>query len=303
MWPAVAVELRRVLASRGVSHADADDIVQHVALRALERPPHCDHDGGFQRWANTVARNAHVDLVRRRAKDTDDDGLTLLASAHDVASQALARITLEQTVMAVGELSERDRHAIATAFDDTTPDDRNIAVREAVRRHRARTRLRQRLAHLLGWFTVLVTGRRIRPPAAALLAASAVAVATHTLSGPATDSPAPQPAPPPTSAPAALADSPTPARRTSLPPARTVVTPSRPADTDTAHPHAPARTFGRRSVSTTRRDPHAPRGHRRVLPPRTEERRRQAPLRQQHRTPPRHLHRPRHPNVTRDADD
>lgn len=176
VWPEVERRLRALLFRRGLDSVSADDIVQEVALRALTNRVTYDSAGDLLRWAGPVACNLHVDLVRQRARLLDDIGPEQ-ASASDVHGEVVDRIELERALRGIAALRPADRDAIldAVAEEPVQPRTRKEAIRLAVRRHRARTRLLlllEQIAGLLGGFAWLRRGRGRR--AVALVAVAPV---------------------------------------------------------------------------------------------------------------------------------
>jgi DNA-directed RNA polymerase specialized sigma24 family protein len=172
VWPDVERRLRALLFRRGVDNASVDDIVQEVALRALANQVTYASAKDLLRWAGPVACNLHVDLVRHRARVLDDVD-TDRAGPDDVYGEVADRMELHRAFRGIAALRPADREAIidAVAEEPVVPRTRKEAVRLAVRRHRARSRLILAMEKLAG--TVLGVRWLTRGRRAAALAAFA----------------------------------------------------------------------------------------------------------------------------------
>jgi hypothetical protein len=136
-WPRARHGAAAALAARGVQPADADDLLQDVAIRALRQTDRFESDEHFGRWCRRVALNLHVDGVRRRRR------LSPLPppdapSSEDTAIAVERRIALRRLAAGVAELSVEERRLL---FEPARAASRQEAVRLAVRRHRLRARL------------------------------------------------------------------------------------------------------------------------------------------------------------------
>jgi RNA polymerase sigma-70 factor (ECF subfamily) len=67
-WQNIARELRPFVRRRVASDADADDVLQEVALRLYRGLSSLDDEGRFGPWMMRVARNAIADHQRARAR-------------------------------------------------------------------------------------------------------------------------------------------------------------------------------------------------------------------------------------------
>jgi RNA polymerase sigma factor (sigma-70 family) len=136
-WPWVQPRVAAVLGARGVQAADADDIVQEVALRALRHQGSFDSDEHFLRWCCRVAINLHIDSTRSQRRLTD--GLREdEPSREDTARTAERRLDLVTLTAGISELSAEEQQLL---LDPGPTSSRQEAVRLAVRRHRIRARL------------------------------------------------------------------------------------------------------------------------------------------------------------------
>lgn len=186
VWPGVGRRVREVLAARGVDDQDAEDAAQETALRALRvRPAFVDADD-LVRWAVVVAWHYAVD-VRRRSRFVDPSCLPDGPSCEDVGHTVELREALRSVRRGMGRLTERERAALVAALTGIPPPerpaDRSAAVREAVRRHRARLRLAAMSDGLLGAAVGLT--RRVRPrrPPARLLPLAGTSIAVASFGG------------------------------------------------------------------------------------------------------------------------
>ncbi|MDQ1712873.1 MAG: hypothetical protein QOE45_2323 [Frankiaceae bacterium] len=185
VWPDVERRLRALLFRRGLDRASADDIVQEVALRALANHVTFASASDLLRWAGPVACNLHVDLVRHHARMLDAPQAEDHAADDDVPRQVAERIELQRAFRGIAALRPADREAIieAVTSEQAVPRTRKEAVRLAVRRHRARSRLLVVLEQLAGWLggwlagtRVLRRGRRVALAGAMLPAAVAIPI-------------------------------------------------------------------------------------------------------------------------------
>jgi DNA-directed RNA polymerase specialized sigma24 family protein len=187
VWPDVEQRLRGLLFRRGLDRASADDIVQEVALRALAHNVTFASAKDLLRWAGPVACNLHIDLVRHRARlleDVDPER----AGTHDVYGEVADRMELQRAFRGIAALRPADREAIidAVAAEPVVPRTRKEAVRLAVRRHRARSRLivlMEKLAAAVGGLLWLRRGKRAAVVAAFAPVAVLPIVATWQLPG------------------------------------------------------------------------------------------------------------------------
>ncbi|HEU0132374.1 MAG TPA: sigma-70 family RNA polymerase sigma factor [Mycobacteriales bacterium] len=184
VWPDVERRLRGMLHRRGLDRASVDDVVQEVALRALANHVTYASASDLLRWAAPVACNLHVDLVRHRARLLEPPEAEEHAAADDVAREVAHRIELQRAFRGIAALRPADREAIIEAVTEhAAPCSRKEAVRLAVRRHRARSRLMLVLEQLAAWVAgvrALRPGRRaVAVAALAPVAAVQLVVAWH----------------------------------------------------------------------------------------------------------------------------
>jgi DNA-directed RNA polymerase specialized sigma24 family protein len=160
VWPEVERRLRALLYRRGLDPASTDDVVQEVALRALAHHVTYASAADLLRWAAPVACNLHVDLLRHRARVLDDPQAADRPASDDVVREVTHRIELQRAFRGIAALRPADREALidAVAEEPTVPRSRQEAVRLAVRRHRARSRLAVVLEQLAGWLAAAGPG-------------------------------------------------------------------------------------------------------------------------------------------------
>ncbi len=165
VWPDVERRLRALLFRRGLDASSSEDIVQEVALRALANGVTYASAQDLLRWAGPVACNLHVDLIRHRARMFDGELATDHPATNDVAGEVADRMELQRALRGLAALRPADRAAIIDAVtEQPAPHSRKEAVRLAVRRHRARSRLLvvlEQLAATVAGFRWLRRGKRV----------------------------------------------------------------------------------------------------------------------------------------------
>lgn len=191
VWPDVERRLRALLYRRGLDQPSADDVVQEVALRVLSNDVTFESSTDLLRWAAPVACRLHVDLLRHRARMTDPAEADETPARDDVAGEVADRLELQRALRAIAALRPADRDAIidAVTAEPTVPRDRQEAVKLAVRRHRARTRLAVALEQLAAFVGGTLAGWRLlarerRGPALAMIPAAAAAIPLVVALGP-----------------------------------------------------------------------------------------------------------------------
>lgn len=183
-----------MLGGRQVPLADAEDIVQEVAARALVHPEPFATRDDLARWCWRVGWRLRIDASRKAQRLSGDPCPEVLA-ADDTARLVEGRLALEEALSGMTALAPVDRQALfATAPPDASRQD---TVRLAVRRHRARARLRRAigggLAGVLAWLDAL--RQRLRAPTVALATSVVVMISlgVGTLVTPAPVAPVPTP--------------------------------------------------------------------------------------------------------------
>ena len=170
-WAVARPRVRAAVAARGAQPADADDVVQEVAVRALASDRQFRSEEHFVRWCCRVAINLRIDAVRRARRiapplDADAPGIA------DTARDAERRMALDRLATVINELAPEEQRLL---FEATPTDSRRDAVRLAVRRHRLRARLAAMVDGLAGAFAFVRHVSR-RTPASARLSVAAVPV-------------------------------------------------------------------------------------------------------------------------------
>ena len=172
IWPEVRARLLGYLSARGISPANADDIVQDVAERVIShRVCFVDADD-LLRWCFPVARHASVDQHRRSARLVSTHCVVDRATDDDLADTVGAKLRLRRVVDGWSKLSSSERQALVDAAQDAGPV---LDGATRVRRHRARKRLLELVgpAAVLGFAIRAV--RRFGRTGAAVIAPAAVA--------------------------------------------------------------------------------------------------------------------------------
>jgi RNA polymerase sigma-70 factor (ECF subfamily) len=72
LWHALSDELRAFLRSRVRSESDADDILQDVFVRVVEKIGSIRQADRIEAWVYQIARNAVADFYRRRLPQPAD---------------------------------------------------------------------------------------------------------------------------------------------------------------------------------------------------------------------------------------
>lgn len=172
-WPEVAERLGKLLACRGVDPLLAEDIVQDVAVRALDKQVPFTDPNDLYRWAAVAARNIHIDHMRCGGRTTEVESLVGVPDGTDVAYAVERRVALGHVWRAIAVLRPGEREAILGTLDD----DRTARTSGAlVRRHRARATLRKAVGGMIAACgAARLRGRSFSPM---LRTAGAVAVLT-----------------------------------------------------------------------------------------------------------------------------
>lgn len=176
--PLLITRLRRA----GASPEDAEDVAQEALLRAWDRDLHFADDGDLLRWCTVVARRAHIDRLRRQARQLDLGELASDSGARELEAVELRHV-LGTVNTAMASLTERERASLRAAPAGARAD-RASQVRAAVTRHRARHRLRLLVGPFAALGAQLVRVLRRGIPATAASAALAAAALTVTLAVP-----------------------------------------------------------------------------------------------------------------------
>lgn len=140
VWPQTARRLEAYLIRRGVTRAEAEDIAQEVAIRAVRRQIAFHDATDLLPWVRTVARRIRIDNARLAASQHEDAGATPtdVASTQSVEDEVIARLRMSEVASAIARLPARDRQALL----QTIERDANVPPASlAVVRHRARAKL------------------------------------------------------------------------------------------------------------------------------------------------------------------
>ena len=108
----------RFIASRVHRPSDAEDLTQHVFVKALEALPRYESRGiPFGGWLFRLARNAVIDHVRTRHEHAELDAI--IGWAHGDAGPeevAVVRLELDAVGVALASLTDEQREAISLRF-------------------------------------------------------------------------------------------------------------------------------------------------------------------------------------------
>ena len=163
-WPDVSRRVAARLRSAGVGAADAEDLTSEAITRAVAKGVTFESTDHLFAWTLHVARNIHVDQRRAVGRGPVVHGIvdSDVVPAPDTAVVVEHRLRLERALEVLATFSDADRAAV---MDDGVPAVRRDAVRLAVRRHRARARLRAAIAGIAA-----ILGRAVRPRRVAVAA-------------------------------------------------------------------------------------------------------------------------------------
>ena len=173
IWPQVRPRLLAYLVARGISPANADDVVQDVAERVIRhRIDFVDADD-LLRWCVPVARHASIDQHRRTTRLVSIHSVADCAEADDLTETVGARLRLRRVMDGWGKLSSTDRETLV----DAALDDAGLALDSAtrVRRHRARKRLLELVGPAAAAAWAIRVARRIGRTGVAVVTPAAVA--------------------------------------------------------------------------------------------------------------------------------
>ena len=108
----------RFIASRVHRPSDAEDLTQHVFVKALEALPRYESRGiPFGGWLFRLARNAVIDHVRTRHDHADLDSISQWSHGDAGPDEiAVVRQELDAIGLALANLTDEQREAIALRF-------------------------------------------------------------------------------------------------------------------------------------------------------------------------------------------
>jgi len=110
--------VHRYIAARVRRPSDAEDLAQLVFVKALEALPRYEQRGiPFGGWLFRLARNVVIDHIRTNREHVDVDALLERADQRaGPEAQAVARQEMDAVAVALAELTEEQRDAIALRF-------------------------------------------------------------------------------------------------------------------------------------------------------------------------------------------
>lgn len=123
MWQELYVVAYRYLRSRGVSHADAEDIAQESLIAAFQHVDGVD-PGKLHAWVRAVARNRLVSRLRTQARAPVPAELDLeIASdgSDDPAVRALGSAERDELKAVLRRLAPHDRELLELRYVHDVP--------------------------------------------------------------------------------------------------------------------------------------------------------------------------------------
>lgn len=124
MWQTLFALAYRYLRERGLPHADAEDLAQETIL-ATYRNLDGIEPGSLHAWVRAVARNKHIDLLRRQARLVAVESVPESADpGEDPLASVLTAADREATLRLLSNLSSADRRLIELKYlDDRSLDE------------------------------------------------------------------------------------------------------------------------------------------------------------------------------------
>ena len=162
VWHALSDELRAFLRSRLPSESDADDVLQDVFVRIVEKIGSLREAGRIESWVYQIARNAIADFYRRRAPQPADPVEAAVDLGGDEGGDNLNRSVAAWLSSMVGALPETLRDAVRM-YEMEGLSQSEIANRLNISLSGAKSRVqrgRRQLERLLRGSCALETDRR-----------------------------------------------------------------------------------------------------------------------------------------------
>ena len=139
--------------------AASEDLVQEVFLRILKYRQTYRTDTPFRAWIYQIARNARVDLLRRRRPETTwEPGLSPAIVPTDTAQQAQETVLLQRALMSMPE--EKREVLVLSRFQDLKYEE--IAQLMGCEVGTVKTRVHRALQELREIFFHLQSGKTSR---------------------------------------------------------------------------------------------------------------------------------------------
>jgi RNA polymerase sigma-70 factor (ECF subfamily) len=111
LWNALSGELRAFLRSRVPSESDADDLLQDVFVRVVEKIGSLRHAGRIESWVYQIARNTVADFYRRRTPRPADAVEDVVSSHREHGGNQNRAVGAWLSLM-IGRLPETLRDAV-----------------------------------------------------------------------------------------------------------------------------------------------------------------------------------------------
>lgn len=145
-WPGLAERLCHFLSRRGISAAQAEDVVQETGLRLFGCWETVDRGRPAWPLARTIALNHLRDQARRKIEEVAID-LPDVPHAHDVETRGMALLELHLVSAALDELTPAARAAVLSEIGGEGAVG-NASDAEKMQRMRARKKLRRMLGKM-----------------------------------------------------------------------------------------------------------------------------------------------------------
>lgn len=141
VWRELSDRLRHFVRSRGVSAADADDILQNVFLRIHQNLANLRQEERVESWVFQITRNAVADHFRSKPRTSEDvESLPI-----QVDDQSLGNLNSEIAgcvASLIDNLPEDQRRAVSLYELEGIPQ-KEIAAREAITLTGAKSRIQR----------------------------------------------------------------------------------------------------------------------------------------------------------------